>query len=258
MIVEELHLRVRVTGIGLLTPEGVGAIGHAPAPGKVPGFKPREHIPDRKRIKLMNRAVQLGVAAAGSALKDHGDIDSVPPPRRAFFVGATPQTTHRDLQSALESSSKDGEFSLQAFAENGVQRIHPLWLVRGLSNNILGFGSAFWNFQGVNSNYCHGEEGGWLAIVEGARALEEGRADIALVGGADDFTHAEHLLGTPGSEGAAFLLLEREEGPGISLSRTELAGWVEGFGPLGAAKWPVALGRMLLSERGGGTQHTAG
>jgi 3-oxoacyl-(acyl-carrier-protein) synthase len=245
---KDLHLSVRVSGMGLFTPEGIGVLG-TPAPGEVPGFKPRAHIPDRKSIKLMNRAVQLGVAAAGMALDGFGRLKSIPPPRRAFFVGATPQSTHRDLQKALSLSGRDGKFSLERFAEEGVQHIHPLWLVRGLSNNILGFGSAFWNFQGVNSNYCHGEDGGWLAIVEGARAVEEGRADIALVGGADDFTHSEHLMGTPGSEGSAFFLLERDE-CGIRLSKSELQPWVSGFGAFGAAKWPVALGRMLLSQAG--------
>ena len=124
-----------------------------------------------------------------------------------IFVGASPQVgDEKDLESAIAVSQTENGFDLQRFATDGISRIHPLWLIRGLSNNILGYGSAFWNFQGVNSNYCSHEQGGYMALIEGARAVSEGRADIALSGAADSLVSAETLLGRLCGEGAAFIL----------------------------------------------------
>jgi len=253
--VAELDLGPRplhVIGVGLVCPAGIGVAGAAGGrPGSVDGFRPHAYVDDRKKLKLMGRAVQLGVAAIRLGLADAGGWESVPPERRALYVGATPQAGDaEDLRPALEAASGlDGSFSLGAFAGRGYPLIHPLWLVKGLSNNILGFASAIHDFQGTNSNYCDDEEGGWTALVEGARAVGEGRADLVVAGGADALAEAEPLFGGRRcGEGAAFFVM-RPARPGEEVLRLDRQGMdtEEGLlGYLGAATWPVAMARRYL------------
>ena len=248
---------VGVVGIGLICPAGIGVEGASGGrPGEVPGFRARAYVPDRKSLKLMTRAVQLGMSAVRLALAEgpvEDDWQAFPPERRGMFVGASPQAGDPDdLRAALDAAWVDGDrFDLGRFATDGIPLIHPLWLVRGLSNNVLGFASANFDIQGVNMNYCDGEQGGWNALVEGALAVAEGRADVVLAGGADALVAAEPLLGGRRcGEGAAFVLFralsERPAGcPVIPLERAILSADEEDLGYLGAATWPVAYTRHL-------------
>lgn len=248
---------VRISGVGLACAAGVAAAGVGPAgPGKVPGFKARLWV-DRKQLKLMTRAVQLGVATVRMALDAdaaRGEAE-VPPLRRGLYVGASPQPGDPDeLRHALAAAEVDGAFDLQAFAARGYPLIHPLWLLRGLSNNVLGFSSATHDLQGVNANYCDGPEGGWTALSEGAAAIAEGRADLVVAGGADCLLGAEALFGgEPCGEGAAFLVLRPDpegRGPGLP-ARGEVTGVRSELGHLGAAEGPVAVARQVLRQAPG-------
>lgn len=246
---------VVITGVGLLCPAGVGAEGaRGGRPGEVPGFRARAYIRDRKSIKLMSRAVQLGVSAVCLALSDAGGAEDVPPHRRGMFVGASPNPGDPDdLRPAIEVAlDAGGHFDIGRFASQGIGLIHPLWLVRGLSNNVLGFGSATFDLQGVNANWCDGEEGGWTALVEGARAVAEERADLVVAGGSDSLVGAEPLFpGRKCGEGAAFVVLRPAGRGGVPFpfDRSALDPEEHDLGYLGAATWPVALGRALLRAR---------
>jgi hypothetical protein len=234
---------VRVAGASLLCPAGIGVDGLAAgSPGPVPGFRARRFIADRKRIKLMTRPVQLGVSAVGLAVQAAAAAPLPPAPRRGMFVGASPQAgDERDLEPALREASVDGVFSLGRFAREGIPLIHPLWLVRGLSNNVLGFASAIHDVQGVNASYCDGPLGGWTALVEGARAIAEGRADWVIAGGSDALAGADAVLGHPGGDGAAFVVLVPGDGPSRPLGDPAQMGDASAsLGDLGAATWPVA------------------
>ncbi|NOY27464.1 MAG: hypothetical protein GXP62_16485, partial [Oligoflexia bacterium] len=204
---------VVIAGVGLLCPAGIGAEGAIGGrPGDVPGFRPRAYVSDRKQLKLMSRAVRLGVSAVRLAISQAGGDDAlaiVPPPRRGMYVGATPQAGQAtDLVPALEASTgTDGTFDMHRFATQGTRLIHPLWLVKGLSNNVLGFASAFHDLQGCNANYCDGDDGGWTALCQGALAVSEGRADWVVAGACDCLVGADDLLGGRRcGEGAAFVV----------------------------------------------------
>jgi hypothetical protein len=245
---------VVIVGVGLLCPAGMGAAALAPGrPGAVPGFSARDHIADRKALKLMTRAVQLGVSGVGLALAAVPGWDATPPARRALYVGASPQAGDPDdLQPALTAATGPDGFSLARFADAGVPLIHPLWLVRGLSNNVLGFASAIWDLQGTNANYCDGPAGGWAALHEGAHAVAEGRADLCIAGGADALVEAGPLLGVAGGEGAAFVVFAPGTGEGapVSLHPAAHVDPSGELGVLGAATGPVAVARALLARAG--------
>jgi len=242
---------VRVTGIGLLCSAGIGVDGTGPAEaGPVPGFRARDYVDDRKSLKLMGTAVRLGVAAIRMALEADPGWAEVPPDRRGLFVGTSPQTGDpTDLTPALEAALGDeGVFDMGRFAQEGYPLIHPLWLVRGLSNNIIGFASAIHDLQGVNMNYCHGPLGGRTALREGMLAVAEGRADLVLAGGADAWAGADVVLGgRPCGDGAAFVVLR----PGTPCVREQILALKspeppDTLGFLGAASWPVAIARGWL------------
>ncbi len=251
VFVAELR-EVRLAGIGLLCPAGIGRDGASgPGPGPVPGFRARDYVADRKSLKLMTTAVRLGLAAIELALKGDPGWAEVPPDRRGLFVGASPQPGDpADLTPALEAAlGEEGTFDMGRFSRDGYPLIHPLWLVRGLSNNIIGFASAVHDLQGVNMNYCDGVLGGRTALMEGALAIAEGRADLVLAGGSDAWAGAEPLLGgRPCGDGAAFFLL-RSGGPCVrsEIEAMDAPESAADLGFLGSATWPVALARTWLS-----------
>ena len=245
---------VTIAGIGLLCPAGIGAEGaHGGRPGEVPDFRARAYVDNRKNLKLMSRAVRLGISAVRLAFSEAEDWESVPAPRRGMFVGSTPGGGDlQDLLPALEAGTgPDGELDMARFGTEGYRLIHPLWLVKGLSNNVLGFASATHDLQGVNANYCDNDLSGLIALHEGWAAVAEGRAELVVAGAADSWLDfAEVLAGRKPGEGAMFLVMraatpgdrwEVVPGEGPSLPDEE-----KDLGYLGAATAPVAVGRSLL------------
>lgn len=258
-----IGIQVGIQGMGLFTPAGIGEAGAGPGqPGRVPGFRARNHIRNRKSLKLMTRAVKLGMSAVNEALAEASDLagvplDGIPPVRRAMFVGANPGVdTGADLMPAMDVAVDEaGRLDLERFGREGLPRIHPLWLVKGLSNNVLGLASAVHDFQGPNANYCQDDAGGAVALREAVATLAEHRADVAVAGAADSLVGAERFLpGRALGEASVFLVLVRGEagcrfrirsGSGAAPPPVE-----DRFGYLGVAGELSALCVSLLS--GGG------
>jgi hypothetical protein len=224
-------------------PVALVAMAHlSPGPdGRVPGFDPVAAGLPRKNLKTMTRAVQLGVATVARALAEHAAWSDVPPARRGLFVGASPQSGDpEDLAPALVAMA--GERGVTAFAERAVPLIPPLWLVKGLSNNVLGYASAAHDLQGDNGNWCDGRLGGAVAIANAIRSVAEGRVDLAVAGGADALHGAEAVLGRACAEGAAFFVFVAGEGAGVAEAGVpDESGVVASVGELGAAAIPLAL-----------------
>ncbi len=233
-------------------------IGHAclvpVRPGEaVPDFDPVAGGIPRKSLKTMTRAVQLGVVAALRAMATVPGWQEVPPERRGLFVGASPQQGDmEDLTAAIQACGPIP--SLAALAERGVPLVPPLWLVKGLSNNVLGYASAMLDFRGDNGNWCDGRLGGAVALCNAVHAVAEGRVDLALAGGADALRGAEAIVGGPCGEGAAFLVLAGEgvlpcPGRVIEAGLPSAVEDVDPIGEIAAAAVPVALLRALLTQR---------
>lgn len=223
--------------------------------GPLEGFKARRRLPDRKHLKMMTRDVRLGLAALGDAVRRAGSAwTEVAPERRGLFVGGTPAASDpAELSRALQAASVDGELDVAAFGDLGVPRVPPLWLIKGLSNNIGGFGAMYHDARGVNTNRCDGRAGGLAAVLDAVRALQEGRVDVAAAGGADSLVHAAEWLGQAVGEGGAFLVLRRgTEGPCL---RGSLGFEPDGPGPMaidyGAASGVIELVRRLQADERG-------
>ena len=247
---------VVITGVGVISPLGldirevhqrlcrgesaagpVTGFDTAPFPSRfgcqIKGFHGKDWIENRKNLKLMTPAVQYGLAAIKLAVQNAGLApQSTHPERLGMFVGAgTAFGEMGELLPALEKATVDNAYDAHRFATVGMPMVNPLWLLKGLSNNVLGYASALLDAQGINQNYCNSGVGALQAIGEAAWALAEDRADVIIAGASDAAVNPEHMTGfgrlgvlSPGvamrpfdrghdgflvGDGAAFFVLER-------------------------------------------------
>lgn len=207
----------------------------------VVGFDPVVAGIPRKSLKTMTRAVQLGVACVKRVVDSLPIWASILPEKRGLFVGASPQQGEADdLAAAIAASGPSPD--LTAFAEQGVPLVPPLWLVKGLSNNVLGYASSNHDIRGDNGNWCDGRLGGAVAVAAAIYAVAEGRVDVAIGGAADALRGAEAILGGPCSEGAVFFAFSTEPSPWAALATVPTAAHAnEGLGELGAVTVPASL-----------------
>lgn len=301
--------RVVVTGIGLVTPFGCsvddvwnalrsgksagralagsaggnGSAGNVGAP--VCGFVAREHV-DPKALRLMAPAVAFGVAAAQLAAADSGlTFEEIDPVRLGAFVGSRGHSSdRRDLMPAVQRATENGTFSLKTFGADGLPLVHPMWLLKGLANNVLYFLSLKFNAQGMNNNVSMGGVAGTMAIGEAFHTIQRGYIDVALAGSYDSALDQDRLEmfessglvtsstdparasrpfdrrrdGFVPAEGAAFLVLETLES--ARARAAAIYGEVLGYGAAGpgspSAPGPQARGfagalTAALADAGG-------
>lgn len=273
--------RVAITGVGVVTPFGcnlhtfwdalrgglsgvrsidqIEGIPVSTVAGAVVDFSPAEYV-DAKASRLMSPAVMFGVAAAKLAVDDAGLAPQTGDPTRiGAFVGSRGHSSdRRDLMNAVTIASQDGSFRFDRFGKDGLGLVHPMWLLKGLANNVLYFVSLKYNLQGMNNNISMGGVAATLGIGEAFRTIQHGQLDTALAGGYDSALDAERLetfrtaglvtestdpenasrpfdrgrTGFVPSEGAAFIVLEALD---IARARgAHIYGEVLGYGSCGS------------------------
>lgn len=248
-----MYRDVVITGIGLLTPlgksplevlDGVERGRSAAQPpafdtssllckacAPILGFRPEQYVEDGKSLRLMNRDAQLAVAAACLALADAGlEPGRTYPAEDIALYGSTGLTGMPAEEVAAlvrYSADSEGNLDLGRFGRVALKRVRPVLSFRILTNMPICFVSIFGNIRGENGIYTPWEGQGVQAIVAGIRAIQEGLAACALVGGCDVRTHefafvslqqlgvfrswADYGEGPVPGEGAAFLVLEEED-----------------------------------------------
>ena len=218
--------RVVITGLGLVTPLGIGtdSFGSALAEGRgavrklesfataglptdaaaeVIGFDPRAlAIPKHRRsltknLKYMARDIQLSVAAAEMAVADAGLADGgVDPTRFGLDLGAGLISSELDeLAPAINIATRpDGTFDFAAYGREGVPAITPIWLLKYLPNMLACHISILCDCQGPSNSITEAEAASNLAIGEAYRIIARGRADAMITGGADSKIHPLSLV----------------------------------------------------------------
>jgi hypothetical protein len=178
--------RIVVTGAGhaLLARSGAA---NAPdgvfedlAPDPLPWLR------SRKSRKYMGLQDELAVIATGRALGRAGLGSTVGAlGRRAglyIAVGYIP-FRREDAEPVLEASlDPAGEFSLRRFGEEGYRRANPLLTFRCLPNMPAYHVSACFGVEGPYLVTYPGPGQLYAALEDAIAALEEGRAELALVG----------------------------------------------------------------------------
>ncbi len=188
--------RVAVTGLGMLTPVGIGTRESWEAllsgrsgikmitqfdastfptkiAGEIEGFDAEQWI-EPKEIKKMDRFIHLGIAAAQMALDDSGyTIDESNAERTGVIVGAG-----MGGLPAIEKYHK-------IFLERGVRRITPFFIPMLIINLASGQISIKFGAKGPNSSPVTACATGSHSIGDAFKIIQRGDADAMIAGGTE-------------------------------------------------------------------------
>jgi len=191
-----LSRRVVVTGVGLLTPLGIGTeasweairagkCGIGPITqfdaaafscriaGEVKGFDPANYI-EKKEIKKMGRFIQFAIVAAGCALEGSG-------------LKITPENAE---QVGVYIGSGIGGFEVierehQTLLEHGPRRISPFFIPATIINLASGYVSIRSGAKGPNSATATACTTSAHSIGDSYRLIQRGDADAMICGGTE-------------------------------------------------------------------------
>ncbi|MBI1748183.1 MAG: beta-ketoacyl-ACP synthase II [Acidobacteria bacterium] len=188
--------RVVVTGIGLITPVGVGteATWEALMAGKsgvglitkydmtdfpvkiaaeVRGFDPLQFI-DRKNARKMDTFIHFAMAATSLALQDSGlKITSENDERVGVYIasgiGGFRTIEHEHIE----------------LLKNGPRRISPFFIPASIINLAAGQVSIRYGAKGPNLATCTACSAGTHALGEAFKIIQRGDADVMIAGGSE-------------------------------------------------------------------------
>ncbi len=221
--------RVVITGFGLISPLGntpesywdgliSGRSGVAPLQslptanlpfnaaaeateftGHIDDYGPLEKMQKRsirKGIKVMCREIQMGVAAAQRALTSAGlktgdyDVD-----RTGVVYGSDYILTMPDeFNDGIRGSMQNGAFKYDLWAEQGLPKVTPLWLLKYLPNMPASHIAIYNDLRGPSNSITMREASSNLALGEAARLIERGSADIMVAGATGTRVHPLRTL----------------------------------------------------------------
>lgn len=221
--------RVAVTGVGVVTPIGVGADAFSASlrAGRSGGrriqafdctgldtqvaaevdadaFDPAAFVAPRKLVKHMTRATTFAVAAAAlarqSANLEAGDVD---PFRVAISLGVggmgPVDVDALDLQAtiAIAAAKETGSdvLDIPTFARLFRERANPITALRGLPNLAAAHIAIHQGARGPNYTIATACSAGTQAIGAGMRLIQQGDADVVFAGGADAMINPVGVLG---------------------------------------------------------------
>lgn len=195
MTPRELRERVVITGIGLVSPLGIGRtdawaaalagrsgagpVTHFDASGhgaqiafEVKGFDPLTYI-DRRAARRMDRSSHLAVAAAALAIEDAGLV--IPPDAERYgaviSTGNGGNATYEDAHRTL--------------LERGPDRISPVALPMIICNMAAGHVSIAYGLKGPLACVLTACASSLHALGEAADIIRRGAADVMLAGGSE-------------------------------------------------------------------------
>jgi len=188
--------RVVITGMGILSPVGIGlaenwdaivagrngiaAISQFDATGypsriagEVKGFDPTRYLSE-KEARKMDRFIQFGMAAGIEAVRDSGlEVTEALAERVGVHIGSGIGGL-----ATIESGSR-------TIVERGHRRISPFYIPMSIINMISGNLSIMFNMKGPNLAMVTACATATHAIGDAARLIEYGDADVMVAGGAE-------------------------------------------------------------------------
>lgn len=216
--------RVVVTGVGMVTPLGIGhaefwdgVLAGRSAARRLAGlaergfptafacpvddtrFDPAAHVRERKSLKLMGRAVRFAVAAADLAVRDAGvDLSSLDPGRCGVVLGTGGVGLHDEeyLEALLDIAVElRGPKRPRDVRELAGRYLNPLTPLKVLPNIAAAHIAIQFGFRGESVTFCTACTSGTQAIGEALRLMRLGHADLILAGGADAMINPMGLVG---------------------------------------------------------------
>lgn len=210
--------RIVVTGLGLISPlgnspdalwsgltsgrSGVGPLRKLPLDafpmsfgaeardfdGSIESFGPLDKIRQRtikKNLKVMCREIEMGVAAAQLALHHAGlEPGSYDPDRTGAIYGSDYiMTMPEEFSEGVRSCLSEGQrFEFSRWAEQGMPKVTPLWLLKYLPNMPASHIAIYNDLRGPNNSLTLREASANLAMGEAYSTIARGSADIIIAG----------------------------------------------------------------------------
>lgn len=227
---DNANRRVVVTGIGLVSPLGMGrselwnALTQGRSGVRTPQTLPEGSIPVRycaeaveftgaiedfaveektlqrtikKNLKVMCREIEMGVAASQRALLDCKlDLSTFDPQRIGVSFGSDyimtlPQEFAAGISRCLDD---EGRFQFSKWPEAGLPKVDPLWLLKYLPNMPASHVAIFNNLLGPNNSITLREASSNLAIGEAYTTISRGAADVMVAGATGSRVHPLRTL----------------------------------------------------------------
>ena len=192
---KQLHRRVVVTGLGILSPignsvkdawtsctQGISGItkidiGLENSPvtigGRLKNFFPNDYL-DPKELRRIDPFIQYGIIAANQSIEDSGILNSSTDLSRVgvnFGAGIGGIETIEKNKSILESK--------------GFKKVSPFFVPGSIVNMISGLVSIKHGFMGPNTSVVTACSTGNHCIGTAARSVAYGEADVMIAGGAE-------------------------------------------------------------------------
>jgi 3-oxoacyl-[acyl-carrier-protein] synthase II len=191
-----LKRRVVVTGVGLVSPLGIGSdstwegllnghSGVAPITlfdasrhstrfaAEVKGFDPLNWV-EKKDVKKMDRFIQFAVAAADFAMKDSGlPIDATKAERVGVYVGSG--------IGGFGTIEREHE----ALLKGGPRKVSPFFIPAAIANLASGWVSIRAGAKGPNSCTATACTSSAHALGDSFRLIQRGDADAMIAGGSE-------------------------------------------------------------------------
>ncbi len=204
--------RVVVTGIGVVSPNGIGRQQFAEAivegrsgvgpiesfdttgqrvriAGEVKNFDVAPYLGEhRKNAKAMSRAVGFAVGAAALAMNDSGVEPGRLNPERVgvcMGTGITPVDLAELAGPLSRGLTADGRLDFGRYSVAQAESMYPLWLLRHLPNMAAAHISILHQAMGPNNTIVTACAAGTQAVGEAFRLIARGDADFMLAGGCD-------------------------------------------------------------------------
>jgi 3-oxoacyl-[acyl-carrier-protein] synthase II len=193
---KQLHRRVVVTGLGILSPIGntvneawssctegrsgitkvdVGIIDSpVSVGGKLKNFNPLDYL-DAKEVRRIDPFIQYGIIAADQSIQDSGILNFLNLDKTKvginFGAGIGGIETIENNKVLLES--------------RGFKKVSPFFVPGSIVNMISGLVSIKHGFMGPNASVVTACSSGSHCIGMSARSIAYGEADIMIGGGAE-------------------------------------------------------------------------
>ena len=210
--------RVVITGIGVISPIGIGAKAFwdnlvegkvgvrriaafdpsglpSQIAGEVPAYKISDYVPKsyRKATKVMARDIELAVIAADDAFKDAGlhskaytESPTIDSARFGCNIGAGLISVDLNELTAAMHAGRDGnKLDLKRWGREGMSQLTPLWLLKYLPNMLACHVTIVHGLKGPSNTITCADASSHLAIGEAYRTVQRGHADLAICGGAE-------------------------------------------------------------------------
>lgn len=210
-----LKSEIVITGIGVVSPigntieafwnsllenkSGIGfvqglTVTHTPRPmgAEVTDFNVKDYFrqkKDAKQSKVMSRDIQLGFASAMLAAQDAGlqtgaEDRSVEPDRLGVSYGADLMGVEvAELQDAFRVGIQGDDYDFSTWGPAAMEKVFPLWMLKYLPNMVGGHIAITHDARGPNNTLTLQRASSMAAIIEGARIIDRGGADVMFCGG---------------------------------------------------------------------------